>query len=310
MRKTLRQSVAAGALIAASWAANPALAHAEADPINDRIAAIQAKYAPQLAQLQADGNALKQEGEDNRPSDVGAMVGVDVKVSTHRENIILKIPEFTMGLQRIVLTVPEVAMREQRWVYGTPSVRMKRVQVGVHPEWYGPFHMEWKANYMDVPEPFMQEQVTILHIPEFKMGNQEILLHLPEVAMREQRWSFDVPDFTVKDVHVEMQHMSQAGHDLEARGAALSQKMKTETDQVLREELPKKRAEVAAGFAAGEKQLIDAIAEAHRFNVDTSKPFPDGQPALDDMLNSLHADRDQALRSIDDQIAQLVDQPA
>jgi hypothetical protein len=49
---------------------------------------------------------------------------------------------------------------------------------------------------------FLQEQVTILGIPEFKMGNQEILLHLPQVAMCQQRWSFDIPDFTVQNVHL------------------------------------------------------------------------------------------------------------
>jgi hypothetical protein len=185
---------------------------------------------------------------------------------------------------------------------------MKTVQVGVHPEWFGPFHMEWKPNYMDVPEPFMQEQVTILDIPEFKMGNQEILLHLPQVAFREQRWSFDVPDFTVKNVHVEMQKMTDRGHELEDRGRLLSNEMKAETDQVLREELPKKRAQIAAGFADGQKRLMASIEEAHKFNVDTSKPFPNGQPALDEVLKSLKTSRDQALRSIDDQIAKVANQ--
>jgi hypothetical protein len=271
------------------------------DPIQQKTDAVQAKYAPQLEQLKRDGEALG----DYRPSDPGAALGIDLKITTHRENVIVNIPEFWMGLQRIVITVPEVAMRQQRWVYHTPSVRMKRVQVGVHPEWHGPFHMEWKANYMDVPETFMQEQVTILGIPEFKMGNQEIKLHLPQMAMREHRWSFDVPDFTVQDVQVEIGKQKTAAEELQSRGQALSKQMKSEIDQVLLEELPKKREEVVAAFADGEKRMVDAIAEARKFNVDTSKPFPDGQPALDDVLKSLQASRATALQAIDDQIANI-----
>jgi hypothetical protein len=268
------------------------------DPIQRKTDEVQAKYAPQLAQLQREGVALGEE----RPSDVGAALGFDVKIGTHRENVVVMIPEFWMGLQRIVITVPEVAMRQQRWVYHTPSVRMKRVQVDVHPEWFGLFHMEWKPNYMDVPEPFMQEQVTILHVPEFKMGNQEILLHLPQTAMREQRWSFDIPDFTVKDVHVEIGKKKAAAEELQSRGQKLSKQMKSEMDQVLIEELPKKREAMIAAFANGEKQMKDAIAEAQKFNVDTSKPFPSGEPALDDVLKSLQASRETALRTIDEQI--------
>ena len=204
------------------------------DPIAQRSRAIDARYAPQFNQLRSDAEEL---GKD-RPSDIGATVGVDVKVGSHRETIVLGVPEFWMGKQRIVLKVPEVAMRQQKWIYDTPSVRMKRVQVGVHPEWHGPLHMEWKANYMDVPEPFMQRQVTILNVPEFKMGTQTIILHLPQVAIRQQRWSFDVPDITVKDVHAETGRMKDRADALQTRGQSLSKQMKAEINQMLLEELP------------------------------------------------------------------------
>jgi hypothetical protein len=270
------------------------------DPIQQKTDAVQAKYAPQLDQLKRDGEALG----NYRPSDPGTELGFDLEIKTHRENVIVNIPEFWMGLQRIVITVPEVTMRQQRWVYHTPSVRMKRIKVGEHPEFHG-LHIEWKGNYVDVPEPFMQEQVTILGIPEFKMGNQEIKLHLPQMAMREHRWSFDVPDFTVRDVHVEIGKQKTAAEDLQSRGQALSKQMKSEIDQVLLEELPKKREEVVAAFVDGEKRMFDALAEARKFNVDTSKPFPDGQPALDEVLKSLQASRATALKAIDDQIANI-----
>jgi hypothetical protein len=81
--------------------------------------------------------------------------------------------------------------------------------------------------------------------------------------------------------------------------------MKSEIDQVLLEELPKKRESVVTAFDDGEKRIVGAIAEARTFNVDTSKPFPDGQPALDDVLTSLQASRVTALKAIDDQIANI-----
>jgi hypothetical protein len=270
------------------------------DPIAQRSRAIDARYAPQFNQLRSDAEEL---GKD-RPSDIGATVGVDVKVGSHRETIVLGVPEFWMGKQRIVLKVPEVAMRQQKWIYDTPSVRMKRVQVGVHPEWHGPLHMEWKANYMDVPEPFMQRQVTILNVPEFKMGTQTIILHLPQVAIRQQRWSFDVPDITVKDVHAETGRMKDRADALQTRGQSLSKQMKAEINQMLLEELPKKRALIVAQFDDSEKRLTAAIAEARKFNMDTSKPLPDGAPALDEVLRSLQASRASSLQTLDEQTAQ------
>jgi hypothetical protein len=301
MRLKVRNFVTAAAIGAAPFAYLPT-AHPEeanSDPLGQKMEAIQAEYAPQFAQLQQEGEALG----NYRPGDVAATVGIDVKVGSHREDIYVKIPEFSMGLQRIVVTVPEVTMRQQRWVYHTPSVRMKTVQVGVHPEWFGLFHMEWKPNYMDVPETFMQEQVTILDVPEFKMGDQEIKLHVPQVAMREQHWAFNVPDITVKDVHAELGKRKSAADELQARGQALATKMKSEMDGVLLDELPKKREQMIESFNEGEKRVKDAITEARKYNVDTSKPFPDGKPALDDALKSLQQSRAEAIRQLDEQIA-------
>jgi hypothetical protein len=268
------------------------------DTIKPKVDAIEAEYAPQFDKLKKDGEALG----DYRPGDVAGVVGVDVKIGSHREDLYVKIPEFWMGLQRIVFTVPEVTMRQQRWVFHTPSVRMKRVQVGVHPEWFGLFHMEWKPNYMDVPEPFMQKQEVVLGVPEFKMGNQEIKLHLPQVAMREQHWVLDLPDFTVKDVHAEIGKRRSAAEDLQARGQGLAKEMKGKINQVLLEELPKKREQLVAAFDDGEKRIKDAIVEARKYNVDTSKAFADGQPALDDVLKSVQQQRATAIQQLDEQI--------
>lgn len=304
MLRLPRSGAAAGAILAVivgnAAAGNAQEASAPDDPIAQRTRAIDERYMSQFNQLRSEADEL---GKD-RPSDVGTAVGVDVKVGSHRETIVLGVPEFWMGEQRIVLNVPEVAMREQKWIYDTPSVRMKRVQVGVHPEWFGPFHMEWKANYMDVPEPFMQRQVTILKVPEFKMGTQTIILHLPQVAIRQQRWSFDVPDITVKDVHAETGRMKDRADALQTRGQSLSKRMKAEINQMLLEELPKKRAFIVAQFDDSEKRLTAAIAEARKFNMDTSKPLPDGAPALDEVLRSLQASRASSLQTLDEQTAQ------
>jgi hypothetical protein len=186
---------------------------------------------------------------------------------------------------------------------------MKTVQVGVHPEWYGPFTMKWKPNYMDVPEQFMQEQETILGIPEFKMGNQEIKLHLPQIVIREHHWIFDVPDVTIKDVRTEIGKRRTAAEHLRSRGQALATEMKAKMDQVLLDELPKKREQLLTSFEDGEKRARDAIAEARKYNVDTSKPFPDGQAALDDILKSLQQGRATALQQIDEQINKVKPRP-
>jgi hypothetical protein len=273
----------------------------EPDVIQQRIDAVQKKYAGRLDALKADGDQLA--ADQKRPGDIGGAIGVDVQISSHREDWYVKIPEFWTGRQRIVLTVPEFVMRRQRIVFDTPSVRMKTVQVGVHPEWFGLWHMEWKPNYMDVPEPFMQRQEIILDLPEIKMRDQAIILDLPQVAMREQHWSFDVPDFKVVDVHAEMNKAKDRANDLESRGKQTSTQMQVESNQILNEELPKKREQLVARFDEAAKSLQDAIAAARKVNMDTSKPSADGAPALDDLVKDLENKRAQALHSIDEQIA-------
>jgi len=303
MRMKVRNTVI-GALMAGTAIVGSMAAYANepvANRIDQRMQEVRAKYGPQLDQLQRDGEELG----DYRPGDVGAVIGVDVKIGSHREDIYVKIPEFWTGRQRIVVTLPEMMLGEKRWVYHTPSVRTKRVQVGVHPEWHGLFHMEWKPNYMDVPEPFMQEQVTILGIPEFKMGEQEIILDLPQIAFHEQRWSFDVPDITVIDVNLEIAKRKARAENLKAHGEAIAKEMKVEMDRVLLEELPGMRVKMIESFDRGEAQTREAIAAAKKYNVDTSKPFPDGTPALDEVLTSLQKNRAKALEDLDRQIEKL-----
>lgn len=120
---------------------------------------IKAKYDKEFQALNAKGQRLSHDAEQNKPSAAGAVINLDCKTK--------------IGLQTVVIDVPEVTMRLQQWIFHVPATGMRETRVG--------------PIVMHVPQFWMQEQRVSLHVPEFKIGRQEIKLHVPEVTCGDPR---------------------------------------------------------------------------------------------------------------------------
>lgn len=210
----------------------------------------QSKFKQRSDAAEKDANTIKR--DTPQPDDVEAVIGFDVEVGSHIEEIKVNIPEFTMQEQRISLHLPEVTMKQQEWIFHTPSTRMRLQCVN------GPieFVCEDKEECVgggatricitrpschtragpqictDIPEIFMQEQKVILGVPEVKMTQQDIILNLPAVTMRLQTWKLTVPDITVKNVKAEFKKSEDRAKQLQEREknamTALSSSMQSE----------------------------------------------------------------------------------
>lgn len=142
-------------------------------------------------------DALKEEAPD--PSTIEAVVNIEFDVEWSDQEILFDLPEFTMKTQEWVLDLPQVTMRDRVMIFHTPSVRMVRKKVGQYPEIHG-FTIKWKDIYIDVPEPFMEEQRIVMGIPEFTMAPTSMKLDIPEVTMRTQRIVLGLPQVRLRSV--------------------------------------------------------------------------------------------------------------
>ena len=187
-----------------------------ADPCSEHQAAFSAITGKMSAQFGDKMRALKekyepifQQIEDDAPdpdNDVEGGVGVDIDVKWSLVTFSLDLPEVTMKLQEWKFDVPQVKIKDQTLIFHTPSVRMVRKKTGQYPEFTGfPPRIKWTDIYMDVPEPFEEEQRIVMGIPEFATETVSIKLHIPEFTMKTQEIKMDLPEFTVKNVRVEME---------------------------------------------------------------------------------------------------------
>jgi len=182
-------------------------------------------------------------------------------------------------------------MKNQEIIFSTPSVRMKRVQTGEYPEvtcgWddkdlgFGIKTKIWGCKttfspiYMDVPEPFMQEQKIVLGVPEFKMDRVDLILNIPEFEMKRADFAMDLPEFTIKNVSVEADNAKQRGEALALKtqneAAALKTNFSEQAKQSIgpdvtnlfycyENELSRQRNEGLAKFDQGIKLVQDFVA--------------------------------------------------
>lgn len=119
-----------------------------ASQATERLAQVQADYNAKIAELQREGAQIG----DNRPSQVGAAIGVDCNVK--------------WGFQSISFDLPEVRMGRQKWVYDLPEVFWGITNIG-------PIKLH-------LPQFKMGRHESVLDVPEFSMKRQEIKMHLPE----------------------------------------------------------------------------------------------------------------------------------
>lgn len=141
---------------------------------------------------------------------VGAVIGREigkffvVDIETRPTRFSLDLPSVSMRRQDMSMELPSVAVRNRDIIFHTPSVRMVRVKTGEYPEvTCGGFlglqcTVTYSPIYIDVPEPFMEEQRIVIGIPEVTMIRQDLSFDAPQIEMVTQEFVFDVPHVTVR----------------------------------------------------------------------------------------------------------------
>jgi hypothetical protein len=218
----------------------------------EKQAALLAKTQGLGAELQAKTQALgedvrrRAEGIDPKLDTTGVdvWVGLDVDVSWKRVDFSIDLPQVTIKDQTWSLDLPQVTVGEKAIVFHTPSVRMVRRKTGEYPETTCRMENErvglgivikvpkctvrWSPIYMDVPEPFMDEQRIVLGIPEFRMDRTEFVLGVPEFRMERADIGLHLPQVTVKEINVEARAAEEKGKALAAEAEQEAHALRTE----------------------------------------------------------------------------------
>ena len=239
-----------------------------AKSLNDRINAIKNKYAPQIKALQDEGQQIQD--DTKKPSEIGAVIGVDFKVTWKDEEIIFDVPSVTIKNQDLSFDLPELGSSRQHIAFDIPAVRMVDKKVGQYPEVDG-FTVRWKDIIISVPETYMERQDIYYDIPSVAMKTQHFVIGIPEFTMERVRWVIGLPQFTIINVKGNIQAAKDRGAALKTKAEAIAASMKAE----IQHEVDLFRQQIANGAS----DVRNAI----------TKPFDAALTTINNAINDLQA---------------------
>lgn len=275
----------------------------ETKDLQQRIGAIQAKYKPEIDRLAAEGKAIS---DEDMPSDVGVVIGIDIKVEWEDTEISFDLPEVTVHDRSFSLDLPEVTMSTKEISFGVPDVRMVDRKVGQYPEVHG-FTVRWRDIIISVPEPYIRQVKISFDIPEVAMRRKEFIIGIPEFTMKTVRWVLSLPQFTVVNVSAQTEALVQKGRELKARGEEIAARMRAEIEnevQAFRQAIGLSKsagsAATAASFDSALNSVSSAISGLQAQGVDPIKvPTPGGDINLRKMYEDLLAQKAASLAAFD-----------
>jgi len=222
----------------------------------------------------------------------------------------MDIPQFKMERRDISFDVPQVTMKNRDIIFHTPSVRMKRIKGPpiwkvkcTEVTWRKPIPKctgWWDDTWLDIPEPFMEEQRIVLGIPEVRMDTTRIAFDVPTSEMKRQDFSFQVPSVTIKSKVAEAKKVESKAKELSRRyereGALLSEEVKELSKERLAPPLARvfacHRNQILAQIDAAPKPFDVALAS---LNESLAQLTAKGVPASDDDYIAVAAQRDKTL---------------
>ncbi len=197
--------------------------------------------------IKKESSGLEKEGNDIQDDTERPIVEFDIDVSMKPQTWIMHLPQVAMRDQEWSFDVPQVTMKRQDWIFHTPSVRMVTKKTGEKPEFYcdtGSFipkcTVKWTPIYIDVPEPFLEEQKISLDVPEFTWDTTSIIIKVPEFTWEETQMKLHVPEFKVNSIRFNWppsvaddaqergDALKEKANDLERRSAASGKKLEKE----------------------------------------------------------------------------------
>jgi hypothetical protein len=285
------------------------------------ISGITEKYKPIFANLQAEGESLKDSDDAKKFAVNLTWADTEIKFAT---------PSVSVKDQRMIFGVPQVTMRTNNISFGTPSVRMNRVKTGQYPEftchdtWISlPFGgktkgvpacaTKWSNTYADIPESFMQEQHIRVDIPEFRFADTSIVMGIPEVFMQSQRIVVGVPQIKVSSVILDTKPLKDKADQLTAKASDVKtsemQEMSSSIHalfECFRTSLSQKKKMTSDQFSTGLTQLDAIIQSLRTQGADPAKlATPDGIVDLVQKREDLARARDDALSKFDEALSKL-----
>jgi len=202
------------------------------------------------------GDEIRTEAEgidpDINTTGMDVWVGLEVDIGWKRVDFSLDLPQVTIRDQTWALDLPQVTVENKEIIFHTPSIRMKTVKTGEYPEvtcdWKVGWVLgvrtkrwecttRWSPIYMDVPEPFPQEQRIVIGLPEFRMERTEFVLGVPEFRMETTAFALHLPQITVKEISVEAKAAEKKGQELSRRAEAEAEALKSEFVESARQKL-------------------------------------------------------------------------
>ncbi|TAY50938.1 hypothetical protein [Rhizobium leguminosarum] len=317
--KTGQNAVLTLLLLSTSLHAQDASSPDQCSSEQSAMNSIKEKYEPRFQQLQQEGEALKD-------SDDAKMLKVDLKWAD--TEIVFGTPSVTIKDTKMSFGVPQVTMKESEITFGTPSVRMVRKKTGQYPEtrcedtWIkiGPVKTKgvpkctvtWSDIFIDVPEPFLEQQHIKLSIPEFTFADTSIVVGIPQFFMQQQKIVIGVPQVTVHSVldSKPLKDKAEALSNKVAEAKAAEVKDITEVVHALyscyRAMLAKQRLEAENQFNVSLAQMDGFIQSLRAQGADPTKlAGQDGETNLVAKREELARQREQALAQFDASLQQL-----
>lgn len=272
----------------------------------ERIDSVVSRYKPQFDSLKSEAEQMQRDFEE--PSDVGAVLQIDIDVSWKKTDIVFDVPSVRMKKHNISFDLPEIKMTTKDMSFDTPSVKMVTKKVGEYPCFKG---LKWYSCdlKMDVPELFMERQEISMDIPEVSMKRHDISFELPEFFMSRVDWSLHLPHFKIINVKAETQAMQDKGYNLTMRSKALGAAMKTEIDTIMAggfgegaQSIFSQREAIARPFNEAISTISETIDALTAKKIDPIKvPASGGDINLRKQLQEVVTKRDDALASFDAQ---------
>jgi hypothetical protein len=244
-----------------------------------KMKSIQDSYKAKMDQKKVEydqtAKKIRDESDESKPSDVGAVLKFDFKVDWKDQTLIFDTPTVTLTQTKMILGLPQVTLNQQKWIYDLPATRLENQKVGQHPEitcdhaFIPHCTVEWKDNIVGVPVFYMERHETILGVPEFAVRDQTIIMGIPALTMQRQTFILGLPQFTLKNVTVEQEKVqkdvSSFQHQAENESAQLAAGMKTEIQTVASTEVHGvfqcQRASLEANRAQALAQIDSEIAK-------------------------------------------------
>lgn len=266
------------------------------EPNSKKIDEINSRYDVEYKKIEAEANALG----DFDPSEVGAAIGVDVKIESKRVDISFDTPSVDMKRRDIVMHLPQMTMRTKEMSFDIPEFEWGRTEVlGIK---------------LDLPKIYSKRVSFSMDVPEFTWDTTTIKMDVPEFYMHRQEIKFDVPEVKITNVKKEIKKIEQKSKELEQRSSTLVARQKEElvgaTGEMFNEienQVVAERDKALIDIDGAIQQLSDAIEKIKYYSMDPRKVRnEDGsQTDLVAQLEALKAQRENLSSEIDRNLADL-----